>query len=172
MVTTQPRNIIRFIDSDIAKQVIFSPHEDSLLYERWLDGKVGTIKKIKNSLFDQQITVDFNYLLQFSPTPNIRSSVFKTSDRDSVIKSIVGRKITFCHEKSKWNTERNVPVNGMFLSEIGGREYDFVEENVVGGSIYFGLNTPTTEVKFVNSYYQSSPIGPEFTISGNNLIFK
>ncbi len=151
---------------------MFSSHENSIIYEQLLEGKSGIVKKVTNRLFDQQITVDFDYILQFSPTPIVRSSIFKTADRDSVIQSVKGRKITFCLEKSKWNTEQNVSVCGAFLSEIGGQTFDLVDEIKAPGSVYYGLTTPTTEVKFIKGYYEVSPIGPEYKVSADNLIFK
>src|SRR3954468_4004052 len=104
------RDIIRFTDSDIGKRVVFSHHENSVIYEQFLEGKSGIIKKVTNRSFDQQIAVDFDYILQFSPHPFIRSSICKTSERDLVVKSIEHGKITFCQGQPYWNSEKNPAV--------------------------------------------------------------
>lgn len=166
------RDIIRFTDSDVGKQVTFSPHKNSVIYELFLEGKSGVVKKVTNRLFDQQIIVDFAYLLKMSPQASVATSIFKTADRDLVIKSINNHKVTFCRPKSEWNSEKNAVVHGVSCREIGGKEFDFVEEKNFTGGIYFGLNVPTTQLKYVYSYHHYPPIGPEFSVSADDLIFK
>lgn len=62
-IDTKPRDIVRFEQSDVGKQVKFSPHENETIYEDCLVGKVGVIKSVRDRAFDQELVIDFNYVL-------------------------------------------------------------------------------------------------------------
>ena len=159
------RTIVRFTDKDIGKHVKFSPHPDSLVYEQWLVGKSGIIQKVRNCSFDQQITVDFNYVLQFPRHPHKGVSIFPARLREAVIKSIEGGQITF----HKHSYEKTPSVCGLGLDFTGGKSFVFLKEENYKTSFYY--NEPTTAVQFISSYSEISPIGPSYEISADNLVW-
>jgi hypothetical protein len=165
------RQIVQFSElygRDIGKEVVFLPHETSRVYEQWLVGKKGKIVKVKNCLFDQQITVNFDYVLRFDEGK---------LNKILLSPGVVGRP----DYREDWADEVAAEKYGKRTLILSDNDVLTVEQIRIYNNHYQRYNPRLKEnlkyrvyrngIDCFVEYDGSTSIGPTWRVSGNNLIF-
>lgn len=157
---------------DIGKRVKFSPHPDSLVYELCLEGKSGIIKNVRNCIFDQEVTVDFNFVLEFSEKPKLKKirlsphtvcwMNYRTKWVDDASAEKYGRRDVIVKVGDILTTEQIKTYNNHY------QHWGKLDENVEYKVIEYPDDRSSIWAEYVDP---SSKIGPIWKVSRDNLVW-